>query len=96
MANPNIGTCPCPICKAPAHVRKMSKGQGLLYLSCADCGHITPRLGKGQTYILDNATLYGPEGPPITTTADARSQEAPSVAAAPPAKPAKRPFLDFY
>lgn len=36
MANENIGSCDCPICKKEAHVRETKKTKA--YIVCDDCG----------------------------------------------------------
>lgn len=100
MANANIGVCPCPTCGGQAFVRKQSKGAELLYLACNDCGHISPRLPKGQDYILNRAVMYGPGGPPPEPPAaappappDEPPPPTPATVESPPAKPARRPIF---
>ncbi|MDP3859009.1 MAG: hypothetical protein Q8Q73_14750 [Stagnimonas sp.] len=66
MANPDIGLMPCPTkgCDCVAKVRKAVSGQRLLYLHCPEHGPLFYRTAKGQEMILEQATLFGPEGPP--------------------------------
>lgn len=77
MANPDIGSIPCGQCGTTAAVRK-NRNSGLYY-SCPRCGLIMPRLKAGQEYILERATMYGPEGKPDPI------DPAPTDPAAPPA-----------
>lgn len=61
--NPTIGRCKCygRDCEHDADVRKM-KNKETLYLVCQDCGVIRPPGENFQEYILNNASMNGPDG----------------------------------
>lgn len=97
MANPDIGRCNCPLCGQPAAVRQYGentkaarRGRRKLYLSCDDCGQLTPNLSGGQNWILENAELFS-EGRP-QEPAEPEKQPAP---ASPPPKKGLLGLLDF-
>ena len=60
--NPNIGMINCPICRRISAVRQTVKKK--FYFDCASCGRITPNLPAGQSWVLENATIWGSEGKP--------------------------------
>ena len=62
--NDNIGHLVCLIdgCTEHAAVRKNRSGK--YYFDCPDHGRITPNLPEGQNKILDQAVIWGADGPP--------------------------------
>lgn len=87
MANPTIGEIKCPHeTGCLAEVRKCVTGRQLLYYVCRH-GKITPNLQPGQDWILDNAKMYGSEGPP----APQPITEKPVAASTPVEKPEVKP-----
>lgn len=75
-AKPDLGDIRCPqsYCGKPSHVRR-AEGRGLFYVHCRDCGPVFMRSAVGQDWIMDNATMYGPEGKPEATPAPAPAPE---------------------
>ena len=77
MANEDKGKVICPFCNGSAPVRRNSRGK--LYFNCPIDGLIQPALPHFQSWMMDNATIYGPEGAPeveapipaVVTRADA-------------------------
>ncbi len=64
--NPDAGEVACPFCRHPAPVRKNANQK--LYFNCARCGIVQPALPAFQEWLLEHATLYGPEGKPEPVT----------------------------
>lgn len=60
--NPNIGMINCPICRSISPVRQNVSKK--FYFDCATCGRITPNLPSGQSWVLENATIWGASGTP--------------------------------
>lgn len=60
--NPDAGEVVCPFDGRTAPVRKNANGK--LYYNCPGCGIVQPALAPFQDWVLDHATLYGPEGKP--------------------------------
>lgn len=69
MANETRGEVTCPHCGDTAKVRQNVKGKW--YYSCPSCGLIQGTGKSFSVYILDHATLYGPDGEPEKETAPA-------------------------
>lgn len=70
--NRTIGNCVCSTigCGVLSAVRRMKGGSGRLYLVCSECGTIRPTGQRFQSYILNNAELFGPEGGPEPVPVD--------------------------
>ncbi len=62
MANETIGRVTCPMCGGDGQVRRYKTGRRLLYYVCG-CGIIRPNTQKGQDWLLENAEIWGAEGP---------------------------------
>ncbi len=98
MAKPDLGELKHQ-CGTVATVRKDKNG--LLYLACPNCGLLRFSLAGGQAWILDNATMFGPEGMPEPIAPPKPAPKpAPAIAAKPAIAPAppppaapKRPFF---
>lgn len=84
-----VGELLCPCCKAKGRVYKSARTDGKLYWLC-NCGGHQPLLQAGQDYILEVATMYGPDGPP----GDPAPAPAAEISLPPPA-PARPPRKDF-
>lgn len=61
----------------------MKGDSGRLYLVCPECGTIRPTGQRFQSYILDNAELFGPEGEPEPVPVDHGPVPDPEKTAAP-------------
>ena len=98
VKSPAIGTVPCPwaSCKETAEVRKFAttasmpgraRFGGKLYADCPRHGRFgSTGSADFQDYILEHATLYGPEGASPAPVA-APEPEEPAPVAAPKAAP---------
>lgn len=106
VKSPAIGTVPCPwaSCKETAEVRKFAtkasmpgraRFGGKLYADCPRHGRFgSTGSADFQDYILEHATLYGPEGPPAPEPAPVAAPVQPKpapVAAAVAAPVAPKP-----
>lgn len=60
--NEDIGHVTCTYCKTQQPVRRNAKKK--LYINCSNDGVIQPALPHFQSWMMDNATLYGPGGKP--------------------------------
>ena len=72
MALEDRGSVVCPFSGTSAAVRRNAKGR--LYFNCPTCGVVQPHGAGFQSWMMDHATIYGPEGKP----------EAPITAPLPP------------
>lgn len=88
MAKPDIGEIRHQ-CGTVAGVRRDKNGG--LYLACSTCGLVRMSLPGGQSWILENATIYGPAGKPEPAPPPAPEPPAAKPAAAPAPKPAAAP-----
>lgn len=93
MANEDKGRVTCPFCSGTAPVRRNAKGK--LYFNCSNCGLVQPALGRFQSWMMDNAAIYGPEGapddsapPPVEVKKETPPVAPPPAPAPAPAKPA--------
>lgn len=81
-------------CGSTASVRRDKTNK--LYLACPTCGLLRYSLRGGQDYILNNATIYGPEGKPepaeVIAPKPAPVKPSPASPAPPPAAPRKPMF----
>lgn len=94
--NEAVGEIECAHCKRSALVSKYRTGRRLLYYHCKNCGVIQLGYPGGQDWILSNARMYGPDGPPkpaaTASPAPPKVQPAPQPLPKPPeAKPAPPP-----
>ena len=62
--NPNIGTVNCPISGGVAAVRKDKSGRKYFV---SPAGTITPSTELGQDWLIENAIIWGADGPPPGT-----------------------------
>ena len=62
--NPNIGMIVCSCCGKMAALRREKNNTGKFYWDCLTCGRIKPNMPGGQEYIMQRATIWGPEGTP--------------------------------
>lgn len=76
MANPTIGRIKCPFTGEWAEVRKCKTGKQKLYFY-SSAGMITPNLPAGQSWIMDNAEIWGEgnEPKPVTETKPVNGNE---------------------
>lgn len=93
MANEDKGRVECPFSGTSAAVRRNSKGR--LYFNCPSCGVIQPHGAGFQSWMMDNAELYGPEGRPEAPPPIATPPAAP-VEKKPEEKPAKKSALEGW
>ena len=90
MANEDKGRVKCPFSGTSAAVRRNSKGR--LYFNCPSCGVIQPHGAGFQSWMMDNAVLYGPDGKPEVETPPVPSILVEVSRAAPPEKkPEEKP-----
>lgn len=88
MANEDIGTCPHPFKPGQtAVVRRARRGKFPLYLYVDIAGPVFMKTPEGQEWILDHASLYGPEGSPEPVKEAEPVKEPPAEPK--PAKPQK-------
>ena len=98
MANEDKGKVICPFCNGSAPVRRNSKGK--LYFNCPGDGLVQPALPHFQSWMMDNADIYGPEGAPeaetpppaVVTRADAVRAADDLPEAVPPKEVKKEPL----
>ena len=62
MALEDRGSVVCPFSGSVAAVRRNAKGR--LYFNCPSCGVVQPHGAGFQSWMMDNAELYGPGGKP--------------------------------
>lgn len=62
--NQNIGMIACSCCGQMSAVRREKNNTGKFYWDCLRCGRIKPNMPAGQDYIMERATIWGPEGMP--------------------------------
>lgn len=62
--NDNIGHITCLISGCTSHAAVRRNRSGKYYFDCPDHGRITPNLPEGQAAIMENATIWGADGPP--------------------------------
>lgn len=76
--NPAIGTCPCPVCGDSSAVKRFNvralsatraRRGGRLYVECKRHGTFTSAAAEMQDWILERATIWGPEGQPVSVAA---------------------------
>lgn len=60
--NPDVGDVCCPFCGGTAPVRKNANMK--MYYNCSTCGIVQPMLQHFQGWLMEHATIYGPEGKP--------------------------------
>lgn len=84
-------------CGSVAAVRRDKTNK--FYLACPTCGLLRYSLRGGQEYILNNATMYGPEGKPEPAEVPApkpapavQVKPSPALPVPPPAAPRKPMF----
>lgn len=97
MPRDDIGRVPCPMCRRSVPVRKNRKGRLYMYCGPTDgypgCGMLQPNLPGGQDWILEHATMNGPDGPPACDPAGGEAAPPePTPEKKPP--PKKRSFLE--
>lgn len=80
--NPIVGTCNCPLCKAPgAEVLKSKEGQGKPYLKCDECvSMIRTSSARGAREMLALVTQAAPspaaeQAPPPDAKAESKPKD---------------------